>query len=157
MSSDRYHRKTDGPCHHYAVYMLSCEEFDELYEYARGCCQLCGTAEAETPRGMLVIDHLSDYGFQAVRGLLCDKCNSFMARVDSAKVRGWVEDVARYRLNAWFARKVHPRLGARNYILTSRSDSARSASWEDAIPGVRGALTQEDRDEAARLIEGAKK
>lgn len=94
-------------CHH-RIYHLSCEEMDALYKYARGACQICDTPEADTKRGRLVIDHLGYYGAHMVRGLLCDKCNSLMSRVDrGAPAAG--KGVLEYMLNSWCARKLNPR------------------------------------------------
>ena len=100
-------------CHH-LTYHLTCEEFDALHTYAEGCCQICRTPERETKRGRLSIDHLGDYGLQAVRGLLCDLCNCLMEFVDRNKLRTYSREyddsaVRLYRYNAWFARQAHPK------------------------------------------------
>lgn len=87
-------------CHH-KMYRLSCADLDALFAYARGRCQICETPEADTRRGKLVIDHARHYGYTAVRGLLCDKCNSLMSRADA----GNYEPLAfAYWANAWFVR-----------------------------------------------------
>ena len=92
-------------CHH-KMYRLSCGDFDALYARAAGSCQICHIGEAETKRGKLVIDHAPRYGYVAVRGLLCDKCNSLMARADA----GNYEPLAyTYWANAWFVRALTQR------------------------------------------------
>lgn len=98
MSDERYNHHRN--CHH-SMYRLTCEDFNQLYEYAKGCCQICKTPEADTKRGKLVIDHAPRYGFIAVRGLLCDKCNSLMSRADAGV---YVAEAFRYWQHAWFTR-----------------------------------------------------
>jgi hypothetical protein len=61
---------------------MTCNEYDELQARAGEQCELCGTAETDTPRGALIIDHFQGGGLFFVRGLLCDKCNSVMSRHD---------------------------------------------------------------------------
>lgn len=86
------------------MYRLTCEEFDALYTYAEGCCQICRTPEAETKAGRLGIDHARDYAYRAVRGLLCDKCNALMRRVDNRERRD--ARARRYMYDAWFVREL---------------------------------------------------
>lgn len=89
-------------CQHNA-YRMSCEDFDALFRYAKGCCQICKTPEVETKRGRLVIDHDPNYAPIAVRGLLCDRCNSLMGRFDAGREK--LDDRCyRYRGNSWFIR-----------------------------------------------------
>jgi len=86
--------------HQHTLYRMTCADFDALWTIARGCCQICRTAEPDTIRGKLVIDHAQEYGLFAVRGLLCDKCNALMDRVDQG-----IEYDPRaltYRMNSWF-------------------------------------------------------
>jgi hypothetical protein len=93
-------------CQHKIEYRMSCDDFDVLYEVARGCCQICKTPEAETTRRQLVIDHLPGYPYIVVRGLLCDACNSLMGRYDAGKLLDWPRDerITRYISRAWFIR-----------------------------------------------------
>lgn len=90
-------------CQHRQYYM-SCAEFDALWRYAGGCCQICKTPELETKRGRLCIDHLPFYGQDLVRGLLCDKCNSLMRRVDEGAITYPPSAVYTYRNNTWTSR-----------------------------------------------------
>lgn len=92
-----HHRR----CQH-EMYRMTCAEFDALYEHAGGACQICRTPEAETAVGRLGIDHAKDYAYEAVRGLLCDKCNALMRRVDRGEK--WDAGASRYRYDAWFVR-----------------------------------------------------
>ncbi|MFF3665517.1 endonuclease domain-containing protein [Microtetraspora malaysiensis] len=80
------HHKT---CQHVA-YRLTCEDFDLLYERAEGKCEICRIPEEQTATGRLDIDHDYDYGYIAVRGLLCRPCNSLLGPA---------------------ARRSHPRIG----------------------------------------------
>ncbi len=88
-----------GTCHH-GVYGLTCAGFEALWERAGGKCEICGTAAADTPRHKLCIDHDPRYGFEAVRGLLCDRCNSLMSFVDRGRKRD--PRAYRYYARAWF-------------------------------------------------------
>lgn len=93
-------------CTTHRTYYMSCEEYEELWAFAQGRCQICQSAPDETPRGKLCIDHLGPYGWGMVRGLLCDKCNSLMARVDAGSIRYPDGAVRRYQRTSWFARHV---------------------------------------------------
>ena len=96
---DLYH----DTCHH-RIYFMTCEELDALRAFAGYACQICGLPEREAKRGRLCIDHLGDYGHPLVRGLLCDKCNAYMRRVDDCTIRNPRSEVYRYRNNAWCLR-----------------------------------------------------
>jgi hypothetical protein len=67
-------------CRSHKYYLLSCEDYDRLVERAQGRCELCGVPGAETPHGMLHIDHDPARGNGAVRGLLCSRCNTRLGR-----------------------------------------------------------------------------
>lgn len=111
-----HHRR----CQH-EMYRLTCAEFDELYLHADGCCQICGTPEAETKAGRLGIDHDGSYGWHAVRGLLCDKCNALMRRVDNRE--RWDATANRYRYGAWFMRTLAATATARKAAAKSGGKS----------------------------------
>lgn len=68
-------RPAGKQCPHHR-YVLTCEDFDELWWHAGGRCQMCGRLAEETPTGRLVIDHDGRLGRWAVRGLLCNRCNT---------------------------------------------------------------------------------
>jgi len=84
------------------MYRLTCAEIDALYAYADGCCHICKTPEPETKARKLLIDHAKDYGYHAVRGLVCDKCNALMRRVDNREK--FDPAAARYMYDSWFVR-----------------------------------------------------
>ena len=87
-------------CHH-LTFSITCEEFDRLLARADGRCELCGIAESETRRGVLCIDHDNKYDARAVRGLICDKCNSHLRFVENGS-RPRDERVWRYFRRAFF-------------------------------------------------------
>jgi len=64
------------------TYKLTCLEFDDLENRARGRCERCGTTG-----GQLVIDHDHARGVDAVRGLLCHGCNQHLRRVDNGRIQ----------------------------------------------------------------------
>jgi hypothetical protein len=95
---------THASCYTHRQSYLTCEEFEAIVEHARGCCEICATPAAETPRGSLVVDHLHGYGWgNLVRGMLCDHCNVMMGRVDRSEEPP-SREACRYMRNAWFAR-----------------------------------------------------
>jgi hypothetical protein len=94
-------------CTHWS-YGVSCDEYDQLRARSGNCCEVCRTPEPETVRGALVIDHYESGDVFFVRGLLCDRCNSVMARHDrrqvwGEKTRPWAGRAAEYHRNAWGA------------------------------------------------------
>jgi hypothetical protein len=92
-------------CHHW-TFSLTCDEFDRLRERAGGKCELCGIAEEGTPRRVLCIDHDNRYDPRAVRGLICDKCNSHLrflengSRPADARVRAYYRSAFFLEVNA---------------------------------------------------------
>lgn len=93
-------------CHHVA-YRLTCADYEALWVYAEGRCQICKITADQVPGGKLYIDHDGRYGYHAARGLLCSKCNSLMRYVD----RGQKHDrrAIDYLHNAWFVRLLRSR------------------------------------------------
>ena len=63
-----------GTCHH-RYYYLTCEQFDQMLRRSNSRCELCFAATA------LVIDH--NHRTNAVRGLLCQKCNVRVGKVEA--------------------------------------------------------------------------
>lgn len=85
---------------------MTCDDFDRLVARAAGRCELCATPKEETPRGALVIDHFEGGGLFFVRGLICDRCNSVMARHDRTAAWGpaslpWADKARAYHLAAF--------------------------------------------------------
>ena len=55
-----------------AVYGLTPEQYDSMYQKQEGCCIICGEHQANLKR-KLSVDHCHKTG--VVRGLLCGNCN----------------------------------------------------------------------------------
>lgn len=70
-----------GTCRH-KTYLLTCARFDQLIARARGRCELCRALPTEKK---LHIDHDHRFGWMAVRGLLCGRCNNRIERVDKGR------------------------------------------------------------------------
>lgn len=82
-------------CNH-RKYRLTCKEYEALIRRAGGNCEGCGTPEAEAYFGQLIIDHATDLGWWAVRGLLCRYCNS------TIRFERFAEKYASYYANAYY-------------------------------------------------------
>jgi hypothetical protein len=94
-------------CQH-GAYRLTCDDYDALWKYARGRCQICEKTAEEVPGRKLFIDHDGRYGFFAVRGILCPQCNTHMSFVDRGAKPG-DSRVWDYIHNAWLVRVLHER------------------------------------------------
>lgn len=70
-----HQRPRKSSCGH-RLYGLSCPDYDRLIAHAEGACQICGVKPGQTGHGFLVVDHDDTVGQWAVRGLLCQDCNS---------------------------------------------------------------------------------
>jgi len=70
---DKYHAS-----HAHRSYGMSCDQFDDLYRSASGRCEICGVRGEDTPTSRLFIDHDQAVGYYAVRGLLCNSCNTLL-------------------------------------------------------------------------------
>ena len=94
-------------CHHYALYRMTCEEYEALRARTGGRCELCNVPEEETRRGFLVIDHFHGRnGGSFIRGMLCDWCNqSVMRCIDGIQAwganRAWEAAAREYEHNPW--------------------------------------------------------
>lgn len=89
------------PGHHDCIhrkYRLTCAQFEDLLDRSSNRCEGCGTAAESTYFGRLIIDHASDLGWWAVRGLLCRYCNNTIRYVRYA------DRYASYYANAYFIR-----------------------------------------------------
>ncbi len=89
-------------CRH-AFYGLSCGQYETLLAEARYRCQVCGLADYVNPTGKLFIDHDASRGDWAVRGLLCNTCNSTLG-IDGEVPRDG--RYAAYLANAWYVREL---------------------------------------------------
>lgn len=74
---------------------------------AGGKCEICRIPAQEATRGKLFIDHDHNYGVFAIRGLICNRCNLLVRKVEQGEktdIR-----VTAYIANAWFMwRLVNP-------------------------------------------------
>ncbi|MEV8638922.1 endonuclease domain-containing protein [Streptosporangium sp. NPDC051023] len=82
-------------------YRMTCEQFDALLVEAEGCCQVCRLPASHNSKQMLFIDHEAWRGDWAVRGLLCNTCNTILGK-DLEVPRD--EVFAAYLKNSWFIR-----------------------------------------------------
>lgn len=79
-------------------YGISLEEYDAMLEAQQHRCAICGEKETVNLKGgltsYLAVDHCHTTG--KVRGLLCFKCNTALAQVESRldKVAAYLEGVA---------------------------------------------------------------
>lgn len=91
-------------CHHFETYGMTCEEANALWTRAECRCEICGVLDVDAPFG-LFIDHDAYAGYNAVRGLLCTRCNK---RIDDPRGWPWPQDfaynAAHYLANAWYLR-----------------------------------------------------
>lgn len=92
-------------CQH-RIYNLSCMEYDELYERAKGRCEICGIKEAFAPQAKLFIDHDHKIGsgVDSIRGLLCGRCNTGIDR-KYKPLTG--PDVDSYMADPWHASRAN--------------------------------------------------
>lgn len=94
--------KGHDACQHKA-YRLSCEDYDALLAEAHGACQRCtGVAGRYDP---LEIDHDHRFGYGAVRGLVCGRCNKILGRADRGEDETPDPVTLRYLANAWYLRE----------------------------------------------------
>ena len=61
------------------VYGLTPEEYDAMLERQGGGCAICGTT-SPMPHAWFSVDH--DHNTGAIRGLLCNRCNVCIGRVN---------------------------------------------------------------------------
>lgn len=84
-------------CSH-TLYSMNCESYDQLWQRANGCCELCDrTLIVEG----IAIDHDHTLGRWAVRGLLCKTCNAHDLRFMEAGTRPLSPRAVQYLANAW--------------------------------------------------------
>lgn len=85
-------------CSNHRRYKLSCQQYEGLLDRAGGICEMCRRPLARGPRGRLAIDHLGP--LWAVRGLLCNGCNSGLGDGDLG-----YRNAAEYLANAWWVQQ----------------------------------------------------
>lgn len=105
------HHVSGRPCSTHSTYLLTCEEYDDLWERAGGRCEACGHLPIpERASDYLVIDHDHRYGAGAVRGLICQWCNGALGRLENPRIApafgpGPGRHFERYLRQAWFVRR----------------------------------------------------
>lgn len=98
-------------CKAHKVYSLTCDEYEALWERSGGRCEACGRAFDLAKRDH-AIDHDHRYGYKAVRGIVCVRCNGYLARLETPRLHPtfgsgpgrWFAD---YFRRAWFVRSHH--------------------------------------------------
>ncbi|MFG2001739.1 endonuclease domain-containing protein [Spirillospora sp. NPDC048911] len=86
-------------CGTHEGYSLTCSQYEGLLAESDRSCQICRLPAAETPARKLFIDHDSLHGRWAVRGLLCNSCNTRLEYQNLFR-----DEVEGYLANAWFLR-----------------------------------------------------
>lgn len=77
-----------GLCPRHTLYGLDCDDMDRLARRSGGRCEQCAIPEADTPHGMLHIDHDGGYGIGCkVRGMLCSLCNTQLGIAEAHTAR----------------------------------------------------------------------
>lgn len=122
-------RPAGRPCTH-VKYLLTCDEFEDVRAIARDLCQICDKPAGEEPSGALRIDHDPLLGWWAVRGLLCNRCNSGLPYERLAGPR-----TDAYLAGPWYARRL-----AEAGITLSGTEPKNSAPWDTAGPDHASAL-----------------
>ena len=140
--TEQRHGTPGTTCVHYLNYELTCDQYDDMRRRAQGCCEICRTPEAETTRGMLVVDHFQGGGAWFVRGLLCDRCNSVMSRHDRAVVWGpasipFREAAAAYHRNAYGKPSPEEFQKAAGYIASRKPFNIRNVPRQPVAQPVK--------------------
>lgn len=105
------HHVSGRPCSTHSTYLLTCDEYDNLWERAGGRCEACGhLPDPERDSDYLVIDHDHRYGSGAVRGLICKWCNGALGRLENPRIApafgpGPGRHFKGYLHRAWFVRR----------------------------------------------------
>lgn len=119
-------------CHHYAVYGMACDEYDDLLWRAGDSCEICRKPAAELYKGRLCIDHDGRLGngWNHVRGLLCPRCNSNLRYVDNG-YRPPTPEQRRYLDEAWFLTGLPATHLELPWLPDPSPKSNRALSWKD--------------------------
>ncbi|MFF4417037.1 endonuclease domain-containing protein [Streptosporangium sp. NPDC001559] len=88
-------------CNH-RNYMLSCEVYEQMLKETGQRCEICQLPASENSGGKLFIDHEARRGAWAVRGLICNRCNTILGK-DGEVPRN--EAFANYLKNSWYRRE----------------------------------------------------
>ena len=64
------------------MYGITLDDYDRMYINQSGRCAICGTDNPGRGKGRFSIDHCHDS--DAVRGLLCDRCNLMLGHANDS-------------------------------------------------------------------------
>lgn len=123
-----------GTCNHIR-YAMSCDDLEDLLKRASHRCEICGCFGSSTKHGKLFIDHDPRLGDWAVRGLLCNLCNSNLDRLSHPKAVAYMsspwhhEMLAKRGLSSTV--QPEPSLGTRVYV-KGRTWTRGTKGWEPA-------------------------
>lgn len=92
-------------CNH-AIYQMTCEQYESLIAETGNRCEVCGLHGLENPKRKLFIDHDRALGDWAVRGLLCNLCNTILG-IDNEVPR--TPSMASYLAKPWYMRMLADR------------------------------------------------
>ncbi|MFI7114009.1 endonuclease domain-containing protein [Nonomuraea sp. NPDC050227] len=90
---------------HHLTYRLSCDTYEQMLADTEQCCEICGTHARKNPGGKLYIDHDYGLGNWAVRGLLCNYCNTLIGDRPGWHLPAHL-DATPYLTNPWYARRL---------------------------------------------------
>jgi hypothetical protein len=85
-------------CSTHLWHALGCEQYERLLARSGQRCEICGLPGAENPRRKLFIDH-SALNRWAVRGLLCNRCNTRLTVEAEIAALDWCAD---YLADSWW-------------------------------------------------------
>lgn len=150
------HATPGNACTHFLNFGLTCDDYDRMRERARDSCEICETPEEATTRAQLVIDHFHGGGVWFVRGLVCDRCNSVMARHDRAAEWGpaslpWADKARQYHLNA-FGQPTADELRRADQYIQSRTPFTTRGMKFPAPRAARGELPRLRVDRGPQAI-----
>ena len=72
-------------------YGLTLSDFDDMMALQNGVCAICGSPPVKNP---LQVDH--DHLSEAVRGLLCARCNGLLCVFENPPCENWIECAEEY-------------------------------------------------------------
>lgn len=85
-------------CVKHRNYHLTCVEYDRLILRSAGICDIC----CRLPKYWLVIDHDHRLGRRAVRGTLCERCNTRLGKIEAGSRKPEEAELA-YLTRPWHA------------------------------------------------------
>jgi len=137
------------------VYGITFEQYQQMVESQGNKCYICGVRAEETPKGVLSIDHC--HQTDAVRGLLCDRCNTALGNFDDSienlsKAIEYLRTKERWIISEGDPKKRYLRIGEISSMLKRNTKKIRKITLENGIGHKRSGgyfFTNDD----LRLIE----